>query len=87
MPMDNNTQFNRSMYLLASDRLHFLGSIVTPDQLTEGIETMGGGDHLSDYKTDEELIGAIRFMDWLIDHMQFARGMEEPRKPGRKPRR
>jgi hypothetical protein len=77
MPLDMNTKTTRAMYLLANDRLIFLSRNSDgkgAEAIADAICQMGPGDHMSDYKTDEELIGAIRFMNWIIDHVQYARG-------------
>jgi hypothetical protein len=82
MPTDINTQTTRAMYLLASDRLRFLTDFsgegsTAAHMIADAICSMGSSDHLSDYKTDEELIGAMRFMNWIIDTVQYSRSATE----------
>lgn len=67
----------RELYTLAADKLIALSN-VKPEDLADGIQSMGPSDFLSDCdNSDAELIGVIRFMDWILTTDAFNRGFRK----------
>lgn len=63
---------NETLYRYANTRLMFIMQNETSD-ITSAFASMGPSDFLSDL-TDEELVGACKIFDWIINEQQFNRG-------------
>jgi hypothetical protein len=65
-----------NMRMVAEDAMSRLVKFTTDqgDDVVELFQQLGPGDFLSDF-TEDQVVGVIMFMNYIIDHVQYCRGM------------